>query len=351
MPNPADYQNKDDFMKVCVPMRIKEGDAQDQAVAACMNIWNNKGKSKKADMSFEERRGQLSMAWDQLMNPDAIGQEPVRMGIVETFADYVVVCLDDRYFKVPYTMGSDGAVEFAPQQNWTEVVETWSAKMAIKAVGEWELDVLALPFNHKDSDGQWFDSNTIINEEEFKTPLVKYQHGIMPGQMGMQAQPLTIGKSIEGTLIKKADGWHIRIVLDKALSVAKTLMDAARKGLLAVSSGSIGHLARLDLGGGRLIPYEKNRPGRIAIWPFAEVSLWERGNGNAEPANRFAVALPVMKAMYREAGLAFPDIKSIPTVGSYLGSASLSEAERAAAKRAKDEVRQRAQSYLSSIKE
>ncbi len=32
---------------------------------------------------------------------------------------------------------------------------------AIKAVGDWELDVLAIPFS-KDTDGQWFDENTDI---------------------------------------------------------------------------------------------------------------------------------------------------------------------------------------------
>jgi HK97 family phage major capsid protein len=45
MPNPNDFDNQADFMKVCVPMRVKEGDKQEQAVAACLGMWRNKGKS------------------------------------------------------------------------------------------------------------------------------------------------------------------------------------------------------------------------------------------------------------------------------------------------------------------
>jgi len=57
-----------------------------------------------------------------------------------------------------------------------------------------------------------------------------------------------------------------------------------------------------------LIPYEKNKPGRIAVWPLAGFSLWEKGNGNFQPANHSAIALPAMKAIYRDAGLPFPVI-------------------------------------------
>jgi len=39
MPNPSEYDNEQDWMAACVPIRIEEGNAQDQAVAACLNIW------------------------------------------------------------------------------------------------------------------------------------------------------------------------------------------------------------------------------------------------------------------------------------------------------------------------
>lgn len=213
-----------------------------------------------------------------------------------------------------------------------------SLSLAVKAVGDWELDVLAIPFGTKDSDGQWFDENTDIMHEAFSTPLAVYQHGVKQGAKALQDKLIIVGKTQAGTLEKKSDGWHIRLVLDKAVEVAKGMMDAARRGMLAVSSGSISHLARLDVGGKKIM-YEKNKPGRIAVWPFAEISLWEKGNGNMSPANHSAVALPAMKAIYREAGLPFPELV-VDTNGV------LPDAEQAA-KRAK--IKQQAKAYLITI--
>jgi hypothetical protein len=179
--------------------------------------------------------------------------------------------------------------------------------VAIKAVGDFEIDILAVPFGGRDSDGQWFDDRTDVKDDVFKTPLVVYQHGIAQGAKGLDETPVIVGKAVSGTLEKRLDGWHVRVVLDKTVKYAQQLMEAVKKGLVAVSSGSIAHLARLDIGG-KLIQYEKSRPGRIAVWPLAEISIWEKGNGNVQPANQFAMALPAMKAMYRDAGLPFPDI-------------------------------------------
>jgi hypothetical protein len=179
--------------------------------------------------------------------------------------------------------------------------------VATKAVGDWELDVLAVPFGSRDSDNQWFDDRTDIMDNHFQTPLIVYQHGIKQGAKELDEKPVILGRAVPGTLEKKLDGWHIRVILDKAIKYAKDIMEAAKQGLVAVSSGSIAHLARLDVGG-KLIQYEKNRPGRIAVWALGEVSLWERGNGNAEPASQYTYALPAMKAIYREAGVPFPDI-------------------------------------------
>lgn len=182
--------------------------------------------------------------------------------------------------------------------------------MTVKAVGDWELDVTAIPFGGTDSDGQYFDEHTDIMAEAFQTPLIVYQHGIKQGAKEYQEKPLVVGKAVPGSLVKQQDGWHLRVILDKAVQVAKDIMDAAKRGMVAVSSGSISHLARLDIGG-KMIQYEKNRPGRIGVWALAEVSLWEQGNGNVRPASPFAVALPVMKAMYRDAGIVFPDMPNI----------------------------------------
>lgn len=230
MPNPAEFTNQDEWMKVCVPRLMDEGKDNSQAVGACVGMWNDKTDAAK--------------------------------------------------FRV-LTLG------------------------AVKAVGDWELDVLAVPFGSRDSDGQWFDDQTDIMHETFSTPLAIYQHGIKQGGKELEERPLVLGTTTPGSLKKQRDGWHVRVVLNKALKQAKDIMEAAWKKAVAVSSDSISHWARLEVGG-KLIQYEKNRPGRIAVWPLAGFSLWEMGNGNFRPANRMAMALPAMKAIYREAGLPFP---------------------------------------------
>jgi len=214
-------------------------------------------------------------------------------------------------------------------------------RLAVKAVGDWELDVTIIPFGSRaksDSDQQWFDPETDIMPDVFQTPLVAYQHGIEQGAKAYQGTPIKLGKVVPGSLHKQVDGWHVRVVLDKAIKQAADIMRAAYKGLVAVSSGSISHLARLDVGGGKLIQYEKNRPGRIAVWPLGEISLWEMGNGNVKPANRFAVALPALKAIYREAGLPFPDIQNTHGV--------LSQAKIAAKRAEIEEIRRESERLL-----
>jgi len=177
--------------------------------------------------------------------------------------------------------------------------------IAVKAVGDWEIDITAMPYDVRDSDGQWFDPDTDTMTDSFNLPAIFYHHGLKPGLGGIEDKPIIIGKAL--SVEKRPDGLHVRAILDKANEYAKRVWEAVKKGIAAVSSDSIAHLARLDIGGKRII-YEKNRPGRIAVWPLAGVSLWDAVEGNLRPASRNAIALPAMKAIYREAGLDFPEL-------------------------------------------
>jgi hypothetical protein len=192
--------------------------------------------------------------------------------------------------------------------------------VAVKATGDWELEIRAVPFG-ADRDGQTFDAQTDYMLTEFQTPVITYHHGMKPGATGIQNRPVIIGKTT--SVEQRKDGIWIRVLLDKTLDFARRVWEAAKKGLAVASSDSIAHLARLEVNG-RQIFYEKDRKGRIAVWPLAGVSLWDSGNGNFLPASPNAIALPAMKAIYREAGLVFPEINR----------ATLPEAEKSAEKRA-----------------
>ena len=173
-------------------------------------------------------------------------------------------------------------------------------KHAIKISGDWVLDVLAIPFNRLDSDNQFFDADTDLMPDVFPFPAVVYYHGINPDGKSLQGDPELIGKAVSKEI--KPDGVWVKVVLDKTKKYAKRVWRAANKGLAAASSGSIAHLARLD--GGK--PYSKNVAGRISKWAFAELSLMDVDKGR-RPANMYAVALPVLKAVYKQAGIALPE--------------------------------------------
>jgi len=175
---------------------------------------------------------------------------------------------------------------------------------AVKAVGDWEIEIRAVPFG-ADSDQQVFDGDTDYMLDTFNNPAILYHHGIMPGKQVIQDKPIVIGKAV--SVEKRSDGIYIRAILDKTLEFARKVWEAAKNGLAVASSDSIAHLARLDVDGKRIM-YEKSRAGRIAVWPLAGVSLWDNVTGNFQPASRNAIALPAMKAIYREAGLPFPEL-------------------------------------------
>jgi hypothetical protein len=210
---------------------------------------------------------------------------------------------------------------------------------AVKAVGDWEVEIRAVPYG-MDSDQQMFDAYTDYMLDTFPSPAILYHHGVNPGKGSLQDKPVVIGKS--QNVEQRADGVWIRALLDKGKDFAKRVWEAAQKGTAVASSDSIAHLARLDVAGKRIM-YEKGRPGRIAVWPLAGVSLWDSVPENFRPASRNAIALPAMKAIYRDAGLLFPDIDT----GGGVSVVPDGNAER----RARIEViQQQARQYLAKTK-
>ena len=168
--------------------------------------------------------------------------------------------------------------------------------LAIKNdAGEWVLDVLGNPYGgpmDRDSDGEYFNADTQFHEDKFPPPPIVYYHGYDPTTKKPQGDPEYIGKAISRE--RRNDGVWYRVILDKANQAARKVWEAAQKGLAVASSGSIAHLARVD------------RTGHIRQWPVVELSLWDN-DGSRPQANRHAVAIPAMKMMYQQAGIALPD--------------------------------------------
>ena len=72
MPEPTEYENESDWMAVCVPKLKGEGKEQDQAVAACMNMWKERGKSEEKEMQTDFLFVELSTSIDELKMIDGL---------------------------------------------------------------------------------------------------------------------------------------------------------------------------------------------------------------------------------------------------------------------------------------
>jgi len=168
--------------------------------------------------------------------------------------------------------------------------------IAIKSDGDtWELNVLGVPYGGpnggRDSDGEYFSAQTKLYLDKYPTVPAVYYHGY--DENGQPAsEPQIIGKTTGYEV--KPDGVWFRVVLDQANDYARRVWDAAKNGIARASSGSLAHMRRVA------------RDGHITHWPVAELSIFD-AVGKRQPANQYAVALPVMKAVYAQAGMSLPD--------------------------------------------
>ncbi len=181
---------------------------------------------------------------------------------------------------------------------WANESKTVSHKgwYALKAMGEWELEVLGVPFGGpdggKDADGQFFSPKTDLMLKIGEKRPVLYNHGYDP-ENEMEFRPEVIGEA-EYIRVDSRGHWF-RVVLNQASSYAKRIMDAARVGLARASSGAVNYLTRI-----------MRQTGEIAMWPFSELTLIDKEPGKREPANEYAVAH--LKAAFKEAGIELPEV-------------------------------------------
>jgi len=181
--------------------------------------------------------------------------------------------------------------------------------------GEWRLKVLGNPWSGqnggKDSDLEFFDTATKFHEDKFGLPVAVHYHGY-DDSGNPSGTPEYIGMSVKRWV--DSQGVWYEVILDQALDRNKELWNAALKGLLRASSGSVAHLVRkvkdskLVNGLGQLIKRltpGQYQDGHILEWPNVELSIFSIENGK-RPANSYAVALPMTKAVYEQAGLSLP---------------------------------------------
>jgi hypothetical protein len=129
--------------------------------------------------------------------------------------------------------------------------------MAIKRVGPDTVEGLAIPYG-VDVDGEQFDAETDLCLDWFGKsgrPVI-YDHGL--DEKGPSVT--VIGRQIEYE--ERPDGKWAQAQLDRNQRYRKAVDRLVEEGALGFSSGSMGHLARVD-----------RKSGRITRWPWIELSL------------------------------------------------------------------------------
>jgi hypothetical protein len=197
---------------------------------------------------------------------------------------------------------------------------------AVKAGDDYTLEILGVPFGGplggRDRQGERFTAETNLHLDKFKTIPLVYAHGRDP----KTAKPIDIPIYVGTAEYLRTDerGHWFKGMLDKTKDIVHELWKSAKKSMLGASSGSINYLTRVS------------RDGTILEWPVAELTLVETDQ-NLRPVNSYAVALPMMKAIYEQAGLILPDISENDEQGA-----------GKAAKIAKKNLQKRAR-YLSTL--
>lgn len=162
------------------------------------------------------------------------------------------------------------------------------------ADGEWVFEVLGVPFGGhlagKDAQGEYFTERTDVMLDIGDERPVLYYHGMLPsGEPDPNPHPIGRARVTR----KDKDGWWFDVIIDKTKKFASRLWESAVMGLARASGGSVGHLVR-----------KNESTGELYVWPLAELTLLDKGQGRA-PANELATVN--LKSVYEEAEMELPE--------------------------------------------
>lgn len=242
--------------------------------------------------SLDQLMSQIRSAFHNSFLGDAEDED---IWIREIFDDKVIVETDEGLLSYPYMIDGNNKIEFGEPAKVE--VNYKPVKMTVKPVkagdGEWLLDVLGAPFggpvNGRDRDGEYFNETTNFMLDQLPSRPIVHYHGF--DSEGNPVEPEIIGREVSHEV--RSDGVWFRVALDQAKDTARRIWEAAQNGLARASSGAINHFVRVE------------DDGHIRTWPLAELSLMDMGAGEY-PANAYAVAMPVSKALFKAANLTWP---------------------------------------------
>jgi len=253
MPDPNEFDNKDDFMEKCVPMVIAEGKDNDQAVAICMNMWTDK-------KSITPKEGE----------PEEVVPPGVKSDNFVIDAELPAVKIGSRHSKIDqddiqeiHDRALKLGAQSPPAPKQEEIIsfplgnyDTDKALVyfggAVKALGDGKVGGYLVRFsdeNTLDLTGEYFDKDTDYDDPGSGT--VYYQHG-----QDEKLKQRKLGKSIHRT---DEFGVWAETQLRMRDEYEKFIYALAEAGKLGWSSGTAAHLVEYE---------EKGKARRISKWPL-----------------------------------------------------------------------------------
>lgn len=259
MPKVSDFTDEKEWMAACVPVRLKEGDEQDQAVAACMTMWRDKDKPAEDESTDSEapttdavKAVDLGGTWQDALKVGArnSGTDQERLQVIH---DYSVqngaACSPATPGGKSVTLDPDSMIAFGD---------------AVKAVdlggGKVKVTGYLLRFGTaKDPDltGDFFDKKT-----DFAFNFPGQSHTWFNHRLPVSTKrgPMTISDRFDPASLSVDDvGVLLEGILDERKAYDAMLIKLGRAGKLGLSSGTAGHLVKRTAQG---------NASHIDVWPL-----------------------------------------------------------------------------------
>jgi HK97 family phage major capsid protein len=275
-----------EMMKDPANAAMMEGKDPDKMSAEEMQAMIDKMNSKTKSVSLSGAVESVEEAFGKLMNPPM--DMPMMMPEVEeVFPDYIIACVEDKYFKIKYKTDKAGAIVFEPKEQWVEVEETYKpvVKNVLKAVSSSEdelrvanyivlyggRDLTAFRFlgnriprftNPDGTAGEFFSKSVQLDSdytELGKIPM-NWEHGQDPDRMEIGEDEI-LGYVDWKTARIDDKGVFVERVLNRRKAYVQWVEELIKAGLVGTSSEAIG----------KGIEIKPN--GEITKWPLKKDTL------------------------------------------------------------------------------
>lgn len=145
MPDPADYDNKDDFVSACIGEKVDEGVDQDEAVGACHGIWDDHVKDNGMKDNCEHCGESCTCGTGERVENVAHALPGVKIHEAEIRTEE----LDGRTFRVAPVIPAVGDnvmnEALVPTNEWARSLPSWNGR--------------PLPVNHPEQNGMPISAN------------------------------------------------------------------------------------------------------------------------------------------------------------------------------------------------